>query len=112
MSSADGEHILDGRNLRARRDVGVVAEADAGSGAALDDHLVAVMHQLAHAAGDEADAVFVRLHLFRHADQHQAASFKTAPNVPNSSSIWPREMTSGGDSAMMSPVVRMRSPRS
>jgi hypothetical protein len=32
------------------------------------------MHQLAHAAGHQSDAVFVRLHLFRNTDQHRTGS--------------------------------------
>ena len=52
------------------RSIGCVVEADAGAGAGLDDHLMAVMDELAHAAGHEPDAVFVRLHLLRDADQH------------------------------------------
>ncbi len=54
----------------AGRLVGAVVKADPGAGAALDDDLVAVMHQLAHAAGNEPDAVFVGFYLFRDADQH------------------------------------------
>ncbi len=36
----------------------------------------------------------------------------TPPNTPISSSICPFEIMSGGDMAMMSPVVRMRMPLS
>ena len=49
-----------------------VVETDAGAGAALDNHLVPVMHQFADATGDETDAVFVGLHLFRNPDQHRS----------------------------------------
>ena len=45
--------------------------SDAAAGAAFDDDLVAVMHQLAHAAGHQPDPALKALHLFRHADQHR-----------------------------------------
>src|SRR6185437_14653840 len=107
------EHLVGARrDAAARRLVGGIVEAHAGAGAALDDDAMAAMGQLAHAPRHEADAVFVRLHLLRHADQHQAATFSTAPSVAKISSIWRRSMTSGGDSAMMSPVERTRRPRS
>ena len=50
--------------------VHLVALADAGAGHRLDDHRVAVMHQLADAAGGQADTVFVRFDFPGHADEH------------------------------------------
>ncbi len=73
-----------GGDAPARRLVGRVVEADAGAGASLDHHLVAVMDEFAHAAGHQADAVLVRLDLLGDADQHQAAAFSTSASMPNS----------------------------
>ncbi len=50
--------------------VHLVAQADAGAGHRLDDHRVAVMHQLADAARGQADTVFVRFDFLGHADEH------------------------------------------
>ena len=54
--------------------VGPVVKADPGSGPALDDDFVAVMGELAHAAGNQPDPVFVGLHLFGNPDQHRLTS--------------------------------------
>src|SRR3989441_12919249 len=51
-------------------DVLVETGAGAGSGARLDEDVVAVMGQLTRAAGDEADSVFEGLDLFRNAHAH------------------------------------------
>ncbi len=59
------------QDLGARVLIGRIVEADAGTGAALDHHLVTVMDQLAHAPGNQTDTVFVAFHLFRNADQHR-----------------------------------------
>jgi len=58
------------RDLGTGGAIGVVGKADAGSGAALDKDLVAVKHELAHAAGDQPDPVFVRLYFLRDTNQH------------------------------------------
>ena len=50
--------------------IGWIVEADAGTGAALDHHLVTVMDQLAHAPGNETDTVFVGFPLLGDADPH------------------------------------------
>ena len=50
--------------------IGLVVEADAEPGAALDQHLVAVMDQLMHARRHQPDPVLVRLDLPGNADQH------------------------------------------
>ena len=50
--------------------VGLVVDADARTGTGLDRHLMAVQDQLAHARGDQAHPVLVRLDLLGHADQH------------------------------------------
>ena len=44
--------------------------------------------------------------------QRQSTILSTSRTWSISSSIWPLVMISGGDSAMMSPVVRIRAPRS
>src|SRR6185312_16080914 len=59
---------------RARRLIGAIVKADCRPRAALDHDLVAVMHQLAHAAGHQPDPVFMGLHLFWNADQHASTS--------------------------------------
>ncbi len=59
-----------GRDARAGPLIGLIVEADAGAGAALDQHLMAVMDDFAHAAGHQPDAIFVRLHFLGNADQH------------------------------------------
>ncbi len=59
-----------GRDVGADLAIGVVAEADAGAGAALDQDLVAVRDQLARRAGNQADAILVGLDLLGDADQH------------------------------------------
>src|SRR5205085_1971970 len=74
-------------DLRPGRFVCAVIKADASTGAGLDHDLVPVMHQFAHAARDEPDAVFVALHLFRHADQHHGtfrAQYGSRPHRPKS----------------------------
>ena len=60
-----------GKHFRARRRVLLVGAADAGTGIALDEHLVPVHHELVHVGRNEADAVFARLDLLRHADFHR-----------------------------------------
>ena len=54
--------------------VGRVVEPDPGAGAALDDNAMAVVGQLANAAGDETDTVLVGFHLFRNPDKHRSTS--------------------------------------
>ena len=44
-----------------------------------DDDLVAMMDQLAHAAGHQTHPVFVGLHLFRNADQHRLNPAQSVP---------------------------------
>ena len=66
-----GEHLgRRGDDRRARLAIRVVVHADALAGVVLDNDLVAVRHQLAHAARHEADAVFEDLDLFGNADAH------------------------------------------
>ena len=59
-----------GAEMRARGDVGGVVDAAAASGAALDDHLVAVRNERCRAARRERDAILVGLDLLRDADSH------------------------------------------
>src|SRR5665213_1448190 len=49
---------------------GVIVES--GAGAALDDHPMAVMGQLADAAGDQPDTIFLGLDLLGNADEHDS----------------------------------------
>ena len=58
-----------------------------GAGAALDDDLVAMMHHFAHAGWYEANAVFVRLHLFRDADQHPPDPRRTNAVMPRTPAV-------------------------
>ncbi len=51
--------------------VRVVVHPDALAGIVLDGHLVAVRDGLAHAAGNEPDAVFEDLYFLRDADAHE-----------------------------------------
>ena len=68
---ASGEHSGSIRaDLGARLDIGVIAKADAGAGAAFDDHLMAVMDGFTNRGGDHADPVFVNLDFLGHADAH------------------------------------------
>jgi hypothetical protein len=55
---------------RAGGRVGVVGHADAEAGTALDEHLVPVLHELAHRGRHEAHAVLVVLDLPGYADAH------------------------------------------
>jgi hypothetical protein len=50
--------------------VGIVVEADAAARPGLDQHLMAVMHQLANARRHQPDAILVGLDLPGHTDQH------------------------------------------
>ncbi len=59
------------RNRRAGTAIGLVVEAVSRAGTAFDDDRLSVMDKLADTARYQADAVFVRLDLFRHADQHR-----------------------------------------
>ena len=78
------EHIGAARqDFGARGFVDAVVEPNAGAGAGLDNDLVPVMHQLAHAAGYQPDPVFVALYLFRHADQHRQTFRAHAANGPD-----------------------------
>ena len=70
MSAAANTSAAVRDDRRARLAVGVVVHADALPRVVLDDDLVAVRHQLAHAARHEADAIFEDLDLFRDADAH------------------------------------------
>ena len=54
--------------------IGLVVEADAGAGARLDQHLMPVMHRLAHAARHQPDTVLLRLHFLGHADPHRSTA--------------------------------------
>ena len=60
-------------DARAGGDVLVVAQPGADAGAALDQHLVAVMHQLGDRRGHQPDAVFVILDLLWNANAHPGA---------------------------------------
>ena len=65
------EHFLRRRDdLRAGGDVRRVVDADARTGRALDQHLMAGRNQLTHACRHQADAVLVILDLLRDADAH------------------------------------------
>ena len=73
-----GEHLRRGRRAiaRAGRPIGSSSKPMPAPAPCLDQHLMAVMDQLAHAAGHEPDAVFVGLDLLRNADQHDSLSFR------------------------------------
>jgi len=60
---------------RAGRFVDRVGDADAGSGAGLNENLVPMGDGLADAGRDHADAVFVDLDFLGHADLHGRPSF-------------------------------------
>ena len=70
MSAAANTSAAVGDDRRTGPAVRVVVHADALTRVVLDDHVVAVRRQLAHAARHEADAVFEDLDLFRDADAH------------------------------------------
>ncbi len=110
------DHVGAGEDIRRGRQhapagllIGRIVEANAETRALLDHDLMAVMDKLAHAAGDEPDAIFVGLNFLRNADQHV---FSTSRSRPNISSICDFSTISGGDSARMSPVWRTSKPRS
>ena len=66
-----GEHVLGGLgDFGACGAVGVVVGADAGAGAGLDQHLMAVGDIFAYRARRQADAVFVVLDFPGAADAH------------------------------------------
>ena len=66
-----GEDVFGGLDdLRAGGAVGVVVGADAGAGARLDEHLMAMRDVFADGARRQADAVFVVLDFLRAADAH------------------------------------------
>ncbi len=71
------DQIGDGEHLRgcvhqggASRAIGVVGNADAGGGIALDRHLMAVDGELANAGRGKPDAMLVSLDLLWNADPH------------------------------------------
>jgi len=59
-----------GDHLRPRLHVGGIVHADALPRVVLDDHLVAVVDDLAHGLGGEPDTVLEDLDFLRHADLH------------------------------------------
>ena len=61
------------RDDRARRYIVRILEADAGAGAALDEYLMAGIHELSNARGDQPHPIFVNLDLFGDADFHNTA---------------------------------------
>ena len=66
-----GEHLgAVGRDARADRLIVAVVETAAGAGVVLDQHLVALVDQLAHARRHQADPELECLDLLRHADAH------------------------------------------
>ena len=71
IMSAAGEHLGGvGDDSRAGGAIVLVGEADAGAGAGLDQHLVAVRDAFADRAGGQADPVFVDLYFLGNADEH------------------------------------------
>ena len=77
-----------GEHLRSRAEhlgtgprVVLVGEALAGSGVMLHEHLVPVLHRLAHAGRRHADAILVDLDLLRHADAHLRVSGSGPPGL-------------------------------
>ena len=70
--SAVSQIVVDGRDGRADPCVVVVRERAPGSGARLDQDLVAALAELARAGGRQGDAVLVRLDLLDDADPHGA----------------------------------------
>ena len=70
-----GEHLFGGLGDRgAGRAVGVVVGADAGAGAGLDQHLMAVRDIFADRTRRQPDAVLVVLDFLRAADAHGHSS--------------------------------------
>ena len=68
-----GEQLVRGvDDLGAGGHVGVVVGADPDAGAALDQHVVTVTHELVHAVGREPDAAFGDLDLGGGPDSHAA----------------------------------------
>jgi hypothetical protein len=65
------------RDLRAGGFIGLVVEADAHSGAGLDQHLMAIMDEFAHAARHQSDPVLVRFDFLRYSNQHRFYSANT-----------------------------------
>ena len=68
-----------GEHLGASPRVVLVGEALAGGGVMLHEHLVPVLHRLAHAGRRHADAILVDLDLLRHADAHRCVSPRRKP---------------------------------
>jgi hypothetical protein len=87
-----GEHLRGARqDACADSLIGCVVKANATPCLRLDDHLMAVMYELADTAGRQADAVLVRLHLLRDTDQHAKTPLEprlaTAAALPQRASI-------------------------
>ena len=69
--SAAAPHVVGGvEDRRPGRDVLLVHDLGAGPGALLDEHLVAVLHQLVGSDRGDRDAVLVVLDFLRYADLH------------------------------------------
>jgi len=65
------EHLGRGRDdLGTRLAIHLVTQADAGTGHALDDDLVAIVDQFIHAAGGQANTVLMGFYFFRYTDEH------------------------------------------
>jgi hypothetical protein len=70
----DSEYIGRPRqNTRAGGLIGAIVKANRRPGAALDDDLMPLMHELANAAGHQADPVLVGFYFLWYADQHGPA---------------------------------------
>ena len=68
-----GEDFRGGvQDARSGAPIGVVVHSDTLTRVALDDHIVAALHHLAHAARGQPDAIFENLDFLRHADAHVA----------------------------------------
>lgn len=95
----------------------LVAEADGVGDPGLDDRRVAAMGEFADAGRRHADPVLLILDLPGNTDQHrrrirQSMAFRTSRMVSAMRSICAGSTISGGDRAIVSPVVRTRIPRS
>ena len=84
-------------NRCAGRSIGVVTEADAGSGIMFDADGVAELDEFPDAGRGQTDAVFMGLDLFRNADFHEVASCPlTCPERPCPSRVGGRNDNATG----------------
>ena len=77
-------HLVDGRDARADRDVGVVGEARPDAGVLLDGDLVAALNELERACGRESDAILALLDLSGDSDPHRGRTIQERWLTPES----------------------------